>query len=64
MTDMLSPDSKSAVIIKDNDLFYIASGDKELRRLTNDKTPEVNARFSPTAKRLPIQKTRICMFLI
>lgn len=58
MTDMLSPDSKSAVIIKDNDLFYISSGDKELRRLTNDKTPEVNARFSPDGKKIAYTKNK------
>ena len=40
MTDAMSPDMKSAVIVKDNDLFYFTIGDIELRRLTNDKTHE------------------------
>jgi dipeptidyl-peptidase-4 len=58
MNDILSPDANSAVIVKDNDLFYIASGDKELRRLTNDKTPEVNIRFSPDGKKLAYTKNK------
>ncbi len=36
--DVLSPDKKSAVIQVDNDLFFFTIGDKELKRLTNDKT--------------------------
>lgn len=58
MADMLSPDAKSALVVKDNDLFFIASGDKELRRLTNDKVPEVNARFSPDSKKIAYTKNK------
>jgi dipeptidyl-peptidase-4 len=58
MNDAVSSDMKSAVIVKDNDLFYFATGDKELRRLTNDKTPEVNARFSPDGKKLAYTKNK------
>ena len=58
MSDAVSPDMKSAVLIKDNDLYYFAIGDKELRRLTNDKTPEVNARFSPDGKKIAYTKSK------
>ena len=58
MNDVLSPDMKSAVIIKDNDLFFFTIGDNELRRLTNDKTAEVNARFSPDGKKIAYTKNK------
>ena len=34
MNDVLSPDSKSIILIKDNDLFLFTSADKEMKRLT------------------------------
>lgn len=58
MNDVISPDKKSAVINKDNDLYFFTIGDKELKRLTNDKTPEVNARFSPDGKKLAYTKSK------
>lgn len=58
MNDILGPDAKSAVIVKENDLYYIAIGEKELRRLTNDATPEVNTRFSPDGKKLAYTKNK------
>jgi dipeptidyl-peptidase-4 len=58
MGDVLSPDMKSAVIIKDNDLYFFSLGDKELKRLTNDNIPEVNARFSPDGKKLAYTKNK------
>lgn len=58
MNDVLSPDKKSAVIQKDNDLFFFSHGDKELKRLTNDKSPEVNFRFSPDGKKLAYTKNK------
>ncbi len=58
MTDAMSPDMKSAVIVKDNDLFYFTIGDKELKRLTNDNMPEVNARFSPDGKKVAYTKNK------
>jgi dipeptidyl-peptidase-4 len=58
MNDAVSSDMKSAVFVKDNDLFFFAIGDKELRRLTNDKTPEVNARFSPDGKKIAYTKNK------
>jgi dipeptidyl-peptidase-4 len=56
MTDPVSKDMKSAIIIKENDLFYFTVGIKELRRLTNDKDAEVNARFSPDGKKVAYTK--------
>jgi dipeptidyl-peptidase-4 len=58
MNDLISPDMKSAVFNKENDLFYFIKGDKELKRLTNDKTAEVNARFSPDSKKLAYTKNK------
>lgn len=58
MTDAVSPDQKSVVIYKDNDLFYFTRGDKELKRLTGDTAPEVNARFSPDGKKIAYTKNK------
>jgi dipeptidyl-peptidase-4 len=58
MNDLVSDDFRSAVIIKDNDLFYFVTGDKELRRLTNDRIPEVNARFSPDGTKIAYTKNK------
>ena len=58
MNDAVSEDMKSAVLVKDNDLFYFTIGNKELRRLTNDKIPEVNARFSPDGKKVAYTKNK------
>jgi dipeptidyl-peptidase-4 len=58
MNDVISPDKRSVVIIKDNDLFFFTIGDKELKRLTNDKIPEVNTRFSPDGKKIAYTKNK------
>jgi dipeptidyl-peptidase-4 len=58
LNDVISPEKKSVVIIKDNDLFFFTVGDKDLKRLTNDKTPEVNVRFSPDGKKLAYTKNK------
>jgi dipeptidyl-peptidase-4 len=58
MNDLVSPDMKSAVFNKENDLFYFVKGDKELTRLTNDKNAEVNARFSPDSKKVAYTKNK------
>ncbi|MBK7713233.1 MAG: PD40 domain-containing protein [Bacteroidales bacterium] len=64
MNDVLSPDSKSIIIVKDNDLFLFRASDKSMKRLTNDKTPEVNTRFSPHGTRIAYTKTRIFIYMI
>jgi len=56
--DIVSPDKKSVLIIKDNDLFFYTTGDKELRRLTDDITPEINSRFSPDGSRIAYTKNK------
>ncbi|MDP4224192.1 MAG: S9 family peptidase [Bacteroidota bacterium] len=58
MNDAMSPDMKSVVIVKDNDLYYFTIGDKELRRLTKDDVQEVNARFSPDGKKIAYTKNK------
>lgn len=57
-TDVLSPDKNSAAIQVDNDLFFFTIGDKELRRLTNDRPVEVNTQFSPDGKKLAYTKNK------
>ncbi|NMC39672.1 MAG: prolyl oligopeptidase family serine peptidase, partial [Bacteroidales bacterium] len=58
LSDILSPDSRSAVFIRDNDLWYFKTGDRELRRLTSDRDPEVNARFSPDGLKIAYTKNK------
>jgi dipeptidyl-peptidase-4 len=58
MNDAVSADMKSVLIIRENDLFFFAIGDKEMRRLTSDKMPEVNARFSPDGKKVAYTKNK------
>jgi dipeptidyl-peptidase-4 len=58
MTDIISPDFKSAIIVKDNDLFLFIKGEKELKRLTNDKPAEVNARYSSDGEKVAYTKNK------
>ena len=58
MNDVVSPDLKSVVFVKENDLFLFTMGNTELKRLTNDKTAEVNARFSPDGKKIAYTKNK------
>ncbi|HOK75768.1 MAG TPA: DPP IV N-terminal domain-containing protein, partial [Bacteroidales bacterium] len=58
LSDVLSPDSKSAVFIKNNDLYFFRIGDRELRRLTNDNAEEVNVRFSPDGLKIAYTKNK------
>ena len=56
--DAVSPDMNSVIIVIDNDLWYFKKGDKELRQLTKDTVPEVNARFSPDGRRIAYTKNK------
>ncbi len=58
MNDVISPDSKSTIIVKDNDLYLLTVETKSLKQLTNDKSPEVNARFSPDGKKVAYTKNK------
>jgi dipeptidyl-peptidase-4 len=58
MDDAVSTDSKSVVMNRDNDLYYYAKSEEKLRRLTNDKTHEANARFSPDGKKIAYTKNK------
>jgi dipeptidyl-peptidase-4 len=58
LNDVLSPDMKSAVLIKDNDLYFFTLGDKELKKLTNDNLPPVNVRFSPDGKKIAYTRSK------
>ncbi|MCX6301785.1 MAG: DPP IV N-terminal domain-containing protein [Bacteroidia bacterium] len=56
--DVISPDMQSAVLVKENDLFYFKKGDKELRKITSDSSPEVNVRFSPEGSKIAYTKEK------
>jgi dipeptidyl-peptidase 4 len=58
MSDVISPDMKSVILQRENDLYYFTIGDKQLRRLTKDNIPRVNARFSPDGKRIAYTKNK------
>lgn len=58
MNDILSPDMKSVVLVRENDLWLFSRGESALRRLTSDEDQEVNARFSPDGQRLAYTKNR------
>jgi dipeptidyl-peptidase-4 len=58
LSDILSPDMKSFISDKDNDLYYYKAGDSELRRMTFDKIQEVNTRFSPDGKKVAYTKNK------
>lgn len=56
--DAVSTDIKSAVIIKNNDLYYFRLGTKNFTRLTNDNDQEVNPCFSPDGSRIAYTKNK------
>jgi dipeptidyl-peptidase-4 len=58
MTDQVSEDMKSVVLVRDNDLFIFRVGQPGLARLTNDAIPEVNPRFSPDGSKLAYTKKK------
>jgi dipeptidyl-peptidase-4 len=58
MNDVISPDKKRAILIKDNDLYLFTTGVAELKRLTSDIIAEVNTRFSPDGKKLAYTKNK------
>jgi len=58
MNDIVSSDSKFAIISKDNDLYSFTVGEKQLKQLTKDKSPEVNARFSPDGSKIAYTKNK------
>ncbi len=55
---MISPDSKSMIIVKDNDLFLFTSADRIMKRLTGDSVPEVNVRYSPDSKKIAYTRNK------
>jgi dipeptidyl-peptidase 4 len=57
-SDAVSPDSSNVVIVKENDLFYFIKGEKELRRLTNDKSAEANVIYSPGGNKIAYTKNK------
>lgn len=56
--DIISQDAKSAVLVKDNDIYYFRKGEKKLVRLTQDDQPEVNVTFSPDSRKIAYTKSK------
>ncbi|NMC39096.1 MAG: S9 family peptidase [Bacteroidales bacterium] len=56
--DLVSNDGTSAVLPRDNDLFYFRIGDRELRQLTDDDDQEVNPRFSDDGRKIAYTKEK------
>ncbi len=54
---------KASLLVKDNDLYLFTSADKVIKRLTSDKAPEVNTRFSAdgTENRLYKKQGFVCI---
>jgi dipeptidyl-peptidase 4 len=57
-TDVINPDSRSAVLSKDNDLYLFTVSDGQMKRLTNDKVPEVNVHFSPDGSKIAYTRNK------
>jgi dipeptidyl-peptidase 4 len=56
--DIPGPDSASIILNKDNDLFFFTVSDRVMKRLTSDRTPEVNVRFSPDGEKIAYTKNK------
>jgi len=57
-TDIISPDGKSVIIVKDNDLYYFAIGETSISQLTKDSIPEMNSRFSLDGMKIAYTKNK------
>lgn len=62
-TDVLSPDGKSAIISKDNDLFYFTLGTADVIKLTDDIKSEMNPTFSNDGKKIAYTKNNDLYYL-
>jgi dipeptidyl-peptidase-4 len=56
--DVVSSDERSIIFTREEDLFWYKKGDVALKRLTNDKAPEVNVRFSPDGLKIAYTKDK------
>jgi dipeptidyl-peptidase-4 len=56
--DIVSADGQSAVLSRDNDLYFFRIGDRELKRLTSDEAEEVNFRFSPDSQKIAYTRNK------
>ena len=57
-SDVVSPDNKSVIIYRDNDLYYLSSLSGKELRLTSDPDEEVNTRFSPDSRKIAYTKNK------
>ncbi|MBE0674476.1 MAG: S9 family peptidase [Bacteroidales bacterium] len=58
VADIVSPDNKSVVITRDNDLYFLSAMTGREVRLTTDPDEEVNTRFSPDSRRIAYTKNK------
>jgi len=56
--NIISPDNRSVIIARNNDLFYVTPLSSEEVRLTNNPDEEVNTRFSPDSKKLAYTRNK------
>lgn len=56
--DIVSPDNKSVIINREDDLYLISALAGREIRLTNDPAEEVNTRFSPDSRRIAYTKNK------
>lgn len=54
----VAADRQSVVILRDNDLWYYSSDNREGKRLTDDEPKEINARFAPGDRKLAYTKDK------
>ena len=56
-TDVISPDKKSMVLVREDGLFFFKAGDVTLKRLT-DNNNVVNVRFSPDGTKIAYTRNK------
>lgn len=61
-TDIISPNGKSTIISKDNDLYIYTIGTTEAVKLTDDAIPEMNPTFSPDGQKIAYTKNKDLYF--
>lgn len=57
-TDAVSPDGKTAIITKDNNLYLFTLGATDVTKLTDDAAPEMNPTFSSDGKKFAFTRNR------
>lgn len=56
--DVISPDNKSIIIVKENDLYLFSSGYSELRKITSGSDAEVNVRYCDDGTKIAFTRNK------